>query len=374
MKRVLIFLLAVLMVCGLCACGADKPADTDKGGDTTTATQAATTTTTEAEGTTTTTEAPTTTEGESTTTETEAPTTQGTEAPTTAPTEKPTTTKAPTTTTTKAPTTTTTTEAPVINQGTVPKRFYLLAVGNSFSVDAMKNHLFPMLKAAGCQDIRLGILYIGGGSLDSHYDAIRLDRAKYEYQETTDGNWTYTEEYKASTAFALTDWDIVTLQQVSGHSGRGISYENLDALVDLIRPQIGDAKMHWQMTWAYQQDSTHSDFGYYNKDQARMYKSIIRATNDKIVNNPDFVGIIPSGTSIQNLRTSSLGDTLTADGYHLKDTYGDYAAALTWFCCLTGADAETVTYRPDSIADHFDEIAESVNNAIKTPLAVTECK
>ena len=374
MKRVLIFLLAVLMVCGLCACGADKPADTDKGGDTTTATQAATTTTTEAEGTTTTTEATTTTEGESTTTETEAPTTQGTEAPTTAPTEKPTTTKAPTTTTTKAPTTTTTTEAPVINQGTIPKRFYLLAVGNSFSVDAMKNHLFPMLKAAGCQDIRLGILYIGGGSLDSHYDAIRLDRAKYEYHETTDGNWTVTPEYKASTAFALTDWDIVTLQQVSGHSGRGISYENLDALVDLIRPQIGDAKMHWQMTWAYQQNSTHSDFGYYNKDQARMYKSIIRATNDKIVNNPDFVGIIPSGTSIQNLRTSSLGDTLTADGYHLKDTYGDYTAALTWFCHFTGADARAVTYRPSDIAGHFDEIAESVNNAIKTPMAITECK
>ena len=375
MKRVLIFLLAVLMVCTLCACGADKPADTDKGGDTATTASTAestTTTTTQAESTTTEAEG-TTTEGEGTTTATEAPTTEGTTAPTTGTTQKPTTTKAPTTTsTTKAPTTTT--AAPVIDKGNVPERFYLLAVGNSFSVDAMKNHLFPMLKAAGCKDIRLGILYIGGGSLDSHYDNVRLDRAKYEYYETTDGNWTVTPEYKASTAFALTDWDIVTLQQVSGHSGRGISYENLDALVDLIRPQIGDAKMHWQMTWAYQQNSTHNDFGYYNKDQARMYKSIIRATNERIVGNPDFVGIIPSGTSIQNLRTSSLGDTLTADGYHLKDSYGDYTAALTWFCHFTGADARSTTYRPAEIADHFDEIAESVNNAIKTPLAITECK
>ena len=33
MKRVVIFLLAVLMVCGLCACGADKPADTDAPAD-----------------------------------------------------------------------------------------------------------------------------------------------------------------------------------------------------------------------------------------------------------------------------------------------------------------------------------------------------
>ncbi|MBR3779083.1 MAG: DUF4886 domain-containing protein [Clostridia bacterium] len=370
MKRFLVFLLAMLMVCALCACGAEKPADTDKGGDATTTTaEETTTTTTEAEGTTTEAEGTTTTEAP-TTTETQAPSTA---APTTKPTDKPTTsaTKAPTTTsTTKVPTTT---AAPAIDKGNVPERFYLLAVGNSFSVDAMKNHLFPMLKAAGCKDIRLGILYIGGGSLDSHYDNVRLDRAKYEYYETTDGNWTVTPEYKASTAFALTDWDIVTLQQVSGHSGRGISYENLDALVDLIRPQIGDAKMYWQMTWAYQQNSTHNDFGYYNKDQARMYKSIVRATNERIVNNPDFLGIIPSGTSIQNLRTSTLGDTLTADGYHLKDSYGDYTASLTWFCFFTGADARSTTYRPAEIADHFDEIAESVNNAIKTPLAITEC-
>lgn len=371
MKRFLVFLLAMLMICALCACGAEKPADTDKGGDATTTTaEETTTTTTEAEGTTTTEAEGTTTTEAPTTTETQAPSTA---APTTKPTDKPTTsaTKASTTTsTTKVPTTT---AAPAIDKGNVPERFYLLAVGNSFSVDAMKNHLFPMLKAAGCKDIRLGILYIGGGSLDSHYDNVRLDRAKYEYYETTDGNWTVTPEYKASTAFALTDWDIVTLQQVSGHSGRGISYENLDALVDLIRPQIGDAKMYWQMTWAYQQNSTHNDFGYYNKDQARMYKSIVRATNEKIVNNPDFLGIIPSGTSIQNLRTSTLGDTLTADGYHLKDSYGDYTAALTWFCHFTGADARSTTYRPAEIADHFDEIAESVNNAIKTPLAITEC-
>ena len=361
MKRLFAMLLAVLMLCALCACGADTPADnTDKGGDTTTATTE-NTTTTATEGATTTT----TTAGESTTTETEAPTTSTTEVPTTTETE------APTTTTTQAPTTTTTS---IPDTGSVPKSIRILSVGNSFSVDAMKNHLYPMLKAAGCEDIRLGILYIGGASLDTHYDNIRLDRGKYEYYETTDGNWTVTPEYKASAAFALTEWDYVTVQQVSGHSGRGVSYNNLDALMDLIYPQIGSAKVYWHMTWAYQQDSTHSDFANYNKDQSRMYKSIVRATTEKIVGNADFVDYFPSGTAIQNLRTSSLGDTLTADGYHLKDSYGDYTAAMTWFCKLTGKNAYSVAYRPAEIADHFDEIAQSVNNAIATPLAVTECK
>ena len=254
------------------------------------------------------------------------------------------------------------------------KSIKILAIGNSFSIDAMHNHLYQILEAAGYDDIRLGILYVGGCSIDMHYGYLKNDSASYEYLENTDGKWSNTKDYKASTAFALTDWDYVIVQQVSGSSGRPDTYGNLDALVDLIRPQIGKAMLYWKMTWAYQQDSDHSAFPNYNRDQMRMYKGIVRATTDKILTNDNFVGYFPVGTTIQNLRTSSLGDTLTADGYHLKDTYGDYAAALTWFCYLTGADAETMTYRPTSIAGHFDEIAESVNNAIKTPLAVTECK
>ena len=375
MKRVLTFLLAITMLVCLCACGGNDSTkkDTEK---TTKATEQTTTTTT-AEATTTTTTATevTTTEGgateESTTTATEVTTTAATEAPTTAPTDPTTTTtKAPTTTTQKPTTTTTTT----VTYEPVPESISILSVGNSFSVDAMRNHLYPMLKAAGYKEIRLGILYVGGASIDTHYDNIRLDRAKYDYYETTDGEWKITPEYKASTAFALTDWDYVTVQQVSGQSGRNPSFTNLNALMDLIQPQIGDAKVYWHMTWAYQQDSTHSDFANYNKDQSRMYRGIVNVINTQIVNNPDFLGFIPSGTSIQNLRTSKLGDTLTADGYHLSDTYGDYTAALTWFCFFSGRPATSMTYRPDSISAYFDQIAESVDNAIKTPLAVTACK
>ena len=359
MKKTLAILLALTMLVSLTACGGSEPAEDTTG----TTTSAATTTTTEAP-TTTTTEAvadDTTTGGEDTTTE--APTTT-TEAPTST-----TTTKAPTTTTTKAPTTTT-----AVSYPPVPESISILAVGNSFSVDAMRHHLYQMLQDAGYKNIHLGILYIGGASIDTHYDNVRLDRAKYQYQENKNGTWTYTEDYKASTAFALTDWDYVTVQQVSSDSGRPISYGNLDALMDLIQPQIGDAKVYWHMTWAYQQDSDHSAFGNYNKDQMRMYRGIVDATKRKIKDNPDFVGFFPSGTSIQNLRTSGLGDTLTADGYHLSDTYGDYTAALTWLCVLTGRPAAATKYRPASIADYFDEIAQSVDNAIANPYAVTECK
>lgn len=352
MKRVLCMLLTLAMVFALCACGAKPgvngptPNSTAAGETTTTATEAATTTTAEA--------ATTTTEAATTTTEME-------------------TTTQVTTTTTKAPTTTTT-KAPVKPMGNVPKSIKILAVGNSFAVDAMYNHLYQMFDEAGCTDIRLGILYIGGCSIDKHYECIRRDSASYEYYENVDGTWKTTPDYKASDAFALTDWDIVTVQQVSGQSGRNPSYENLGALMELIKPQIGDAKVYWHMTWAYQQDAKHSDFGNYNGDQLRMYKGILNTTKKQIIDNPDFVGFIPVGTAIQNLRTSSLGDTLTADGYHLLDSYGDYTAALTWFCYFTQSPAESMTYHPLAILNHYDEIVEAVDNALKTPLAITECK
>ena len=364
MKKVLALLLAITMLTCLCACGDNTE---EKKDGTTTAATSGTTAGTTTEETTATTSA---TEGE-TTTSTEAQTTATTSGTTTAtnPTESTTTAK-PTTT---QPTATKPTEPPK-NPGKVPKSISILSVGNSFSVDAMKNHLYPMLEEAGCTDIRLGILYIGGCSIDKHYECVRRDTASYEYYENVNGNWVTTLDYKASTAFALTDWDIVTLQQASPDSGRPISYENLGALIDLIRPQIGDAKLYWHMTWAYQQDSDHHAFANYNKDQMRMYRGIVDATKRRIVENENFEGFFPCGTSIQNLRTSSLGDTLTADGYHLKETYGDYTAALTWFCYLTGADAESVAYRPIAIRDHFDEIAESVNNALANPLVVTECE
>ena len=238
----------------------------------------------------------------------------------------------------------------------------------------MNRHLYQIFEAAGYDEIHLGILYVGGCSIDQHYNFIKNNSGSYQYQENKNGNWTYTENYKAADAFKLTDWDIVTVQQVSGNSGIPSSYGNLDALMDLIKPQIGDAKLYWQMTWAYQGNSTHSDFGKYGKDQMTMYNAIVSTVKDKIAGNPDFDGVIPSGTAVQNLRTSSLGDTLTADGYHLENNYGDYTAALTWYCTFTGESAYSTFYCPASVADHFHEIAEAVDNAVKKPYEITASK
>ena len=369
MKRILSLLLIAAMLLTATACGA-KPDNTDP-----TPSNTAASSTTTGDETTTTEEGTTTTAADTTASANDGTTTTEAAAPTAE-------TTAPTSAATKAPTASTTRPRPTANIPGQPttqkeveqKSISILAVGNSFAVDAMRHHLYDMLKAAGYDNVLLGILYVGGCSLDSHYSYIQSDSPAYQLQINSTGKWTDVDGCPASRAFNQTDWDIVTLQQVSSDSGKADKYNRLQDVINLVKTKCRGAKILWHMTWAYQSDSTHSAFPDYGNNQLQMYNAILNATRSKVEKNTDIKGIIPCGTAIQNLRTSSLGDTVTADGYHLQDTYGDYTAALTWYCLLTGQKADTMTYRPASIVDHFDEIAQSVDNAIKNPFKITLCQ
>ena len=87
-------------------------------------------------------------------------------------------------------------------------------------------------------------------------------------------------------------------------------------------------KLAWHQTWAYSKDSTHKKFPNYGNDQTKMYNAIVDCVKD-LMKEYHFDILIPSGTAIQNARTSSLGDTFNRDGYHLERTYGRYTAACT---------------------------------------------
>ena len=338
MKRILCVLLAVLMVCGLCACGKEAPkADTaDKGGDTTSATEGSTTTTTGEGGTTATV-------GDSTTTG------DGTAIPTTTATKTPTSTKGET-------------EESAIR---------VLAIGDGFAVDAMEKYLYEMLKSAGYDSIHLGLLYADKSNLDQNYTNVKSDKAVYEFRQNTNGKWTKESKTAPSKAFKAAKWDYVIVQQSGADSGMPASYGKLGDLTALLQKQCSDATIYWHMTWAFQQNSNAEGFANYDYHQKSMYQAIVKAALQQVMGDPNIQALIPTGTTIQNLRTSGLRDTLTTDGARLIDTYGDYAAALTWYCSLTGEDADTVSYRPAAVKDHHEEIVEAVQNAMSVPNEVT---
>lgn len=271
----------------------------------------------------------------------------------------------------------TTTEAETTKKeeqaATPPESIKILAIGNSFSTDSMQ-YLYQILKDGGVKEIVLGNLYYGGCSIDQHYQFGKTNSASYKYYKNTKGAWVETANYKMSDALTDEKWDYISLQQSSKTCGLTNSYSRLDELISMVREKNKDAKLIWNMTWAYQQDSTHSSFPNYNKDQMTMYNMIINVVNE-VITPLNFDVVIPCMTSIQNARTSFMGDTLTRDGYHLDYYIGRYIAGLTWYAAITGCSVDSIKYNPSTTKiteDMMKAAKEAVTTAIKTPLAVTK--
>jgi hypothetical protein len=137
------------------------------------------------------------------------------------------------------------------------------------------------------------------------------------------------------------------------------------------------------MTWAYQANSDQAVFlDTFKSDQMYMYECIVNATKEKVVPRTDFTAIIPSGTAIQNVRTSFIGDNLTKDTYHLN-SLGRVIAGYTLYTVLTGEPLTQINLTNVTKAMSNDTepylltdkekvaIIESVNNAIASPFTVT---
>ncbi len=257
--------------------------------------------------------------------------------------------------------------------------FKILSIGNSFSEDAHR-YLWNIAASYGIapENIVIGNMYIGGAELIQHYNNSNTNAATYQYQLFKGPNRTTTNNVTLGQAIGSEVWDVITFQQASHHSGLVDRYS--DHLVQLTRwvdalalnPNV---KIGWHMTWAYQQTSNHSGFANYNNSQATMYEMILETTQEKVMTVPQVQTLIPSGTAIQNARTSYVGDRLTHDGYHLTDPLGRYIAGLTFFKAITGFElsVETVEFRPAGVSETDQLMAmEAVNNAYNEPFEVTQ--
>ena len=257
----------------------------------------------------------------------------------------------------------------------IPTTLKILAVGNSFSVDAME-HLYLVAKNAGIENVVLGNLYIASCSISTHWTKMNNDAADYTFYVSDDtvGGMVTEGTRTAKYGITYTDWDYITIQQSSSNSGLDDTFNDLQSVIDYINSnKTSDAEILWHMTWAYQQNSTHGGFANYNNNQTTMYNSIVSVVNELILTNSDISRVIPAGTAIQNLRTSPLGDTLTRDGHHMSYGIGRYTVALTWLAAITGYDIDQITATPETypeVAESIDYIKEAVKGAIENPYSV----
>lgn len=220
----------------------------------------------------------------------------------------------------------------------------VLAIGNSFTVDACEQDLYGTFRAAG-RPVIIGYVTRGGSSLEDHWNWASGDEPKFRYCKIGDG--AQVSEGKATLARALADepWEVVTFQQQSGKAAQRETIEPwLGKLVKYVRKRVprGVRLMYYQ-TWAYDERSTSHwmMFGHLN---AEMYPNLV--ANSREFSAKYKMGVIPVGTAVENLRTSFNMINVVRGGDHLNYTIGRYLAAATWYEALTGDDVQAYDYAP----------------------------
>lgn len=256
-----------------------------------------------------------------------------------------------------------------------PDVLKILAIGNSFSEDALENYLFDLAKANN-KKIVIGNMYIGGAPIELHVKNADSNKHAYAYRKIYQ-NGKKENRNNVSIEEAINDekWDYISLQQASPLSGKyDVIMKHLPMLINYVKSKAPGAALVYHQTWAYQQDSKHDGFSNYNKQQQLMYEQIA-AVSKKLNKTGWFKFIVPAGTAIQNGRTSVIGDHFTRDGYHLNLLYGRFTAACTWYEKLFNADVRKNTYKPETMSALEAEIAKTAaHKAVKKPFRVSEIK
>ena len=267
------------------------------------------------------------------------------------------------------------------------KTLRVLTIGNSFSDDSME-YVYKIAKEAGYEYVELGNVRRDSGSLANHIADFNSTTNNYAYRYWADGatgwnhNWDKNATLKSVLELGI-EWDYVVFQQVSDQAGNAATYDDLNTLIELVKPYCKTAKFAWLMTWTYRADYV---------SRGPSYDSLVNAVTTKILTNTNIDVVIPCGTAIENAKGSYITDIqIQRDAKHLNYGIGRYIASLTFFKALTGESIDGMSYPTYDTEGHSatsgtnanykasfaftDEInaicIESANNAIANPYQVT---
>lgn len=224
----------------------------------------------------------------------------------------------------------------------------ILAIGNSFSQDA--THYLHQIAAADHVDLKVVNLYIGGCSLERHWNNILTEAEDYLYEENGESTG---KNISIQKALAMEEWDYIVTQQVSHESGLKETYHPwLENMVSYIREKAPRAEILLQETWAYEIDSLHEGFANYGQNQQEMYEKLSSAYRDAA--RQIDVRLIPCGDIIQKVRKiepfiyEDGGMSLCRDGFHMNLIYGRYLLAAVWYKTLTRRGIRSNSYIPST--------------------------
>ena len=241
--------------------------------------------------------------------------------------------------------------------GEAQKVFKVLAIGNSFSVDAIEQYLYELAHAKG-DSLVIGNAYIGGCSIDRHWGNTYNGKRDYSYRKIVGGVKVTRDEMTLKEIIQDDEWDLITVQQASPVSGVPDTYNHLKDLMDYVRKTARKPfRFAFHETWAYSKNYVRKVYEEnYQSRPIIMYQAILNTVwqeTKKVAIND----IIPCGVSIQRAR-ALLGDSLNRDGFHLEKNYGRYVAACTWYEFLTGKNVLDNPFYPPTITPTLAFVAQ----------------
>ena len=272
----------------------------------------------------------------------------------------------------------------------ITKTVKILTIGNEQAVDRAQ-YLVPMARELGVE-IVLGHLFISNGALSSASGTTNNSSAAFNFYKFKGDNWTTASGYSIKNALYEEDWNYILLSQTVGLAGdletiQGSIAEHyyLSTLATHVNYNLKlngttkyTAKILWNMTWAFEDTATYSDFGKYNYDQNQMYNDIISTTQTALANSQvkKYVkGVVPTGTAVQNLRTSYWYDGITRDGSNLS-YMGKILSAMMLLRSVVDVDINALSFESyEELAFAKPDLAvlkEAVNNAYANPYQVTQ--
>lgn len=196
----------------------------------------------------------------------------------------------------------------------------VLSIGNSFSLDALSYVPFIMKAVAPEVYLKLGVMYIGAGSLEDFNNALDTNGFRYYWSY---GAQPWDEQLNVSMAEVIDSqpWDVITLQQMSSLSRDYSTYQPyLNQIIAWLGSHAGNAhELGWLITPSYPDglDRLAPD-----TTSVRMFERIIESVQC-VQRDTGIELLLPCGTAIQNARTTSL-DSLGDFGHlfeylHLQD-------------------------------------------------------
>lgn len=230
----------------------------------------------------------------------------------------------------------------------------VLAIGNSFSQDATR-YLHDIARSEGVK-LEVVNLYIGGCSLDMHFRNMMGDKKAYSLEVDGHSSGIFV---SIKDALLSREWDVVTLQQVSGGSGKYETFSPyLKELSEYVRKYAPKAKQFIHETWAYEDDSKLLMDRYGYTKSTDMYNDL-KSAYKKAAEDISADGIIKSGTLIMKLLENGIGK-IHRDTFHLTYGPGRFAAGLLWYKTLLQKPIDDVSF-----ADFDEPVCEEEITVIK---------